>query len=361
MYKFTTRLVLIIIILLTLSCQRVQDKNNEVFETRIMLGAPLIIRLYEGGDKKLLDTIFDEIEIIERTMSTSTKDYQTTEIIEINKHSSLTKKNETFKSTISLSVAEVLESSLEIARLTQGSFDPTIQPIIALWGWGSDSTRIPNHHEILNTLSKVDWKKISINPIEDNPNRKMLMMEGQQGIDVGGIAKGYAADIAQQKLVENGVTSAIIDFGGNIVAVGNKKDGSLWKIGIQKPYENVGEMIAIVETEETSVVTSGIYERFFEENGKKYSHLINPTSGYPVDNRLQSVTILCKESIVADGLSTGIFVLGLEDGLKLVNQLNEVEAIFITQNQKVYISNRLENKVTIVNEDYKLEKIHFTK
>lgn len=346
-----------IIVSVFVSCQKQGTVQKPLVETRFLLGSPLIIKVFDGGNKTILKQVFDEIEKIEKSMTTSKKDYEISEIIMINNASKNLDRQNIGRYNISNQIAEVLKKSLYIAKTTNGAFDPTIEPLVALWGWGSGQEKKPLIKEINETLPLVDWKQIIIQTRSQDSTKKELIMGGKQSIDVGGIAKGYAADQARQMLIENGVKSVIIDFGGNIITVGHKAKNMPWKIGIQEPFSNLGNVVMIIETEETAVVTSGIYERFFEENGKKYSHLINPKTGMAVDNGIVSLTILCKESVLADGFSTGAFILGLEKGMEIVEQTAEIEAIYITTKKEIYTSSGIKHRnVTITNEKYQLQK-----
>ena len=174
-------------------------------------------------------------------------------------------------------------------------------------------------------------------------------------IDLGSIAKGYAADEISRILTENNVNSAIIDLGGNIYAHGIKPSGQDWNIGIQNPFSTRGDIIGVLKVKNKTVVTSGIYERYIEKDGVKYHHLLNPNTGYPFENNIAGVSIITDKSIDADALSTTVFAKGLEEGLKFVETLPNVDAIFITKDNKVYITNGIRDSFTLENEDFTLE------
>jgi len=171
-------------------------------------------------------------------------------------------------------------------------------------------------------------------------------------LDLGGIAKGFAADKAVEIYAQYGVTSALLNLGGNIYAYGQKQDGSDFRIGLRDPFGGEGEYAAVVSVHDTSVVTSGVYERYFESNGQTYHHLFDPKTGYPCDNSLQSVTIICTSSTQADALSTALFVMGTEDGMKLAEQLDGVEAVFITDDHQIYVTSGLAESIEITNEAF---------
>ncbi|MPN53414.1 FAD:protein FMN transferase [bioreactor metagenome] len=173
-------------------------------------------------------------------------------------------------------------------------------------------------------------------------------------IDLGAIAKGYTADAVVEVLRENGVKSAIIDLGGNVFAIGNKPDGNAWKIGIQDPFDQRGKIVGVIEVKDKSIVTSGIYERFIEKDGKKYHHILSPFNGYPYDNEIAGVTIISDKSIDGDALSTAVFSKGLKGGMESVEKIKDIEAIFITKNKDVYITSGLKNNFTITKDEFKL-------
>ena len=175
-------------------------------------------------------------------------------------------------------------------------------------------------------------------------------------VDLGAIAKGYAADEAAKILKEAGIQHAIINLGGNIVAMNTRPDGSLWRLGLQDPYEPRGKSMGVVRLNDQTLVSSGTYERYLEDNGKIYHHLIDPKTGYPGSNELISVSILTKQSVDADALSTGAFLLGLEEGMKMVEGLPDTEAIFITGDKKVYITSGInESNFEITDTAYQLQ------
>lgn len=353
MYKILFRLVLVIIVYLLVSCQR---NPAPLVGQEFLLGSPLLIQVFETdnktlGDQTLLDSIFAKVQNIERAMSTSIKDYMTSEILDINTTSRSIQTNMHNTYTLSEDITNVLSSALYIAQLTNGAFDPSIRPLVSLWGFGSEEERVPPLTMIQKTIPHIDWTLLNV----DETNR-LLTMQGGQEIDVGGIAKGYAANIARKQLLEAGVKAAIIDFGGNIITIGKKQNGKLWRIGIQEPFQPIGTVLLTIDTSASTIVTSGIYERYFEENGKQYSHLIDPHTGYPVDNNLLSVSIITQDSMLADGLSTGIFILGAKKGLEIIETIQETEAIFITKDKKIIVSSGFPiDQVEVLNKTYALE------
>ncbi len=231
--------------------------------------------------------------------------------------------------TVSDNTLFLIKNSLYYSDLSDGAFDITVKPLIDLWDIKSENPTVPNYTDIKNALESVDYKNIEIT------NNSVTLKNGSQ-IDFGGIAKGYISDKIKEYLLDNGCNSAVINLGGNVVTIGEQEDGSSWKVGLQKPFSSSGEVIAVINIIDKSVVTSGAYERYFEKDGKVYHHIIDPKTGYPSTQELNSVTIISDKSIDGDALSTSCFVLGLEKGMLLLENIDNVDGIFINNNNEVF-------------------------
>ena len=173
-------------------------------------------------------------------------------------------------------------------------------------------------------------------------------------VDLGSIAKGYAADEVVKILKQEGIRSAIIDLGGNIYALGSKNSDNNWKVGIQDPFSDRGKVIGAVEVFDKTVVTSGIYERFIEEDGVRYHHILNPKTGYPYETDIAGVSIIADNSIDADALSTLTSTKGVKEGLKFVENLDNVNAIFITNDKKIYLTENIKDNFKLMNNDFEI-------
>ncbi|WP_286953991.1 MULTISPECIES: FAD:protein FMN transferase [Aminobacterium] len=226
----------------------------------------------------------------------------------------------------------VMEQALKYAQKSSGYFDPTIGPIVDLWGIGTNKEKLPTEKEITQRLPLVNYAHSVIN----KETQSIMLLQKGQMLDLGGIAKGYAADEVAQIFRGKGIKSALIDLGGNIYAYGTKADGTLWNIGIQDPLEPRGTPLGIVKVSNCSVVTSGNYERFFEVEGKRYHHIFDPHSGYPAASGLLSATIVSQTSIDGDALSTTLYILGKEGGLAFIERIPGVEALVVTEEKKIY-------------------------
>ena len=243
----------------------------------------------------------------------------------------------------------VIKESINFSKISNDTFDISIGPIIDLWSIGTDNAKLPSNKEISNKLSLVNYKNI----LFDDKNKSIKLVNKNMKIDLGGIAKGYAADkICDYLKNDENLENALINLGGNIYVLGNKENNKPFSIGIQDPTKPRGNSIGNIKVSNQSVVTSGIYERYFEKNNKIYHHMLNPHTGYPFDNNLSSVTIISNKSMTGDALSTTVFGLGIEKGLKLVQNLDNVDAIFITKDKKIYLSNNLKDKFKLTDNNF---------
>jgi len=216
----------------------------------------------------------------------------------------------------------VLEESQKFSRLTEGAFDATVMPLSELWGfWPVRDLDVPSEEEIKETLSHVGYKKVSL----DQTNSAVQKSDPEVKVDLGGIAKGYAVDRAMDVLKRQGLTDALVEIGGETRALGKNKKGKPWRIGVLHPAKR--GYLTILDLSNRAVATSGDYMSFFILDGKRYSHLIDPRTGKPITNDVASVTVIAKSCLQADALATAISIMGVEEGLKLVESLPGTEAI----------------------------------
>jgi thiamine biosynthesis lipoprotein len=227
-----------------------------------------------------------------------------------------------------------------------------MEPVIGLWGIGTDEARIPEENELEEALSYVDYQKIQLDEAEQT-----VYLEEGMAIDLGAIAKGYAADQVAAYLKDQGITKSIINLGGNVMLIGQKDEDTLFKVGLQDPYDVRNKYFGIIEEADKTIVTSGVYERNFEEDGVLYHHILSPEDGYPVRNNIGAVSVVAETSIDADALSTVLFAVGKEKGLELVETLEGVECIYIMENHEIFTSSGIdENALTLINTDYSFSK-----
>jgi len=203
--------------------------------------------------------------------------------------------------------------------------------LVSIWGIGGENPRVPSQAEIDDALALINWRNVELN----SERSSVFLKQAGMSLDLGAIAKGYAADEAAAIIRRAGLKRAIIDLGGNILTYGEKRDKTPWKVGLQTPLEDRGAYFGIISGPEQSTVTSGVYEKFFEVDGKRFHHIFSPFDGYPAKNSLLAVTIIAKFSIDADALSTAVFVLGYEKGRALIESLEGTEAVFVFEDLSV--------------------------
>lgn len=240
---------------------------------------------------------------------------------------------------VSAETAEILEFTLGMSERTNGALDPTVYPILSAWGFTTGENCIPTRDEINVLLSLVDYKNVVL-----DGNTVQLAVSGM--LDLGAVGKGYAGDIAAEILRKNGISSALLNLGGNVQTVGSRPDGSDWRIGLQDP--NGKGKIGVIEVSDLAVVTSGAYERFFiGDDGNRYGHIIDPATGYPIDNGLLSVTVIAKEGKLCDALSTSLFVMGLDKATEYWRQNHDFDMILITDEGDIYLTAGINDSFTL--------------
>ena len=240
--------------------------------------------------------------------------------------------------TVSKETAELLETALFYCEMSGGRIDLTMETVSNLWDFHADnetSNQIPDKAVLEKALSHVDYHNLLIE------NDTVTLLDSDSVISLGFIAKGYIADKIKEYLLSQNVESAIINLGGNLLAVGTRPDGTPFQFGIQMPFDEQGSTITTLSVSDKSTVSSGVYERYFYQDDILYHHILDTASGYPVQNHLLGVTILSDSSTMGDALSTTCFVLGPGDGMELIESLEDVEAIFITYDYALHYSSGL--------------------
>ena len=253
-----------------------------------------------------------------------------------NNSSDVTILNNIGSSDVSDETKYLIETSIKISDLTNGCFDITIYPVMELWGFTDKNYKVPSESELNEILSHVDYNNIHISGNE-------IVLDNSARIDFGGIAKGYTSSRVIQLLREQGIEHAIINLGGNVQTLGTKPDGSQWRVAIQSP-ESDNEYIGILNTSDKAVITSGGYERYFEDNGNTYHHIIDPETGYPSDSNLTSVTIICDDGTIADAFSTSLFIKGLEKAVEFYKSSDiDFDMILLDKDNNIYITENIQD------------------
>jgi thiamine biosynthesis lipoprotein len=318
-------------------------------QSEFILNTVCTVNLFEGGTRDRYAAVFARIREIDRMMS-AYQEGSDTDLVNRNAGRAPVKVHSEF--------LFVLEKALHFAALSGGAFDPTIGPLVRLWGIGTEEEQVPRADEREQALSLVDYRDLRI----DREHGTAFLARRGQALDLGAIAKGYAADEAARIIRNAGVKRAMIDLGGNIMMTGSRRDGFFifgeekpWRIGIQDPLEERGAYLGILQVRNQSVVTSGVYERYFEKDGRRYHHILSTADGYPSGGGLLSVTAAADSSADADALSTALFCLGYEKGSALLNSVPGAAAIFVFEDRSVKLAGATDKSVfTLENNRYRL-------
>lgn len=347
--KIVKQFILAALLLATLiSCNNTGGKRIEDNLFALDTYISFVVSTGKDQDSRAgLDSAIKRIQDIEKRMSVTLPD---SDISKVNKAAG----KEPVK--VHSDTFYVIQKAIQYGELTQGSFDISIRPVGELWDISGDNPRVPYKTEIEQLLPLVDYRKIKL----DEQEQTVFLEQEGMSIDLGGIAKGYAGDEVVRILKEHGVSHALVNLGGNIAVINGKEDGSPWRIGIQNPRldddsERRGHVAAITTTG-NSIVTSGDYERYmvevYKQTGKRYHHIFDPETGRPTQNSVISVTIVTESGIDADALSTALFVMGVEKGLKLANELEGIEAMIIDEGKTIYLSEGLKDQISAIHSDY---------
>ena len=313
--------------------------GEKISKTGYYFDTPCTVTLYGKAPDAHFDAVFSRVEEIEAQLNIYD---ETSALSGLNRGSGLG------PVAVTEALFSVVKHGIAYSQLTDGVFDITVGPVQLLWGVGGDSPSVPGARDLDAALDLVDFRKIVL---LDRGSRILLEKKGMI-IDLGGIAIGYAADEAAAVLKRLGRRHALVDFGGTLMAIGGRPEGIPWRIGIRHPDGTHGENLAIVKVTDAAVVTTAKYERFFEEKGIRYHHIIDTKNGYPVENGVTSVTIVTDSSIKADALSTAVFALGLDAGLELVEGFDGVEAVIVTDSRKVYLTDGVRDAFTLLDTRY---------
>ena len=349
--------VLVCPMLLFTGCGNITDAdtsttgNQPISISSIKLNTAVQITIYDSQDKALLDdclALCDKYELVFSRTNEKSELYKLNHRKDVSDGDFSTDGPTTpypVSGTadtwhISKDLASLLSEGLDITRESDGAFDIAIAPLTSLWDFTAEDPEVPDDAAIQKALPLCSSDGVTID------GEDITLPSDDIQFDVGAIAKGYIADRLKDFLIKKGVKSAIINLGGNVLCIGSKPDGTPFKIGIQKPFADRNETEAVMDITGKSVVSSGIYERCFKQDGKLYHHILNPQTGYPYDNGLISVTIISDQSVDGDALSTTCFALGLEDGLKFAEKKG-VQAVFITEDYELHYTDGFRDEIRV--------------
>ena len=290
----------------------------------------MTLTAYGENAEKGLDAAVDEINKIEQLVSTG---IDSSEVSQINKNG---------KGSVSETTGYLIERSKEIYDSTNGVFDITIYPIMQAWGFPTEKYRVPEKEE----LKKLRGLMGADNVLYDEKKQEVTLDKEGMKIDLGGIAKGYTSSKVMDIFKENGISSAIISLGGNVQALNGKPDGSDWRVAVENPADTEN-YLGVLSIKDKAVITSGGYERYFEQDGKTYHHIIDPSTGYPANNGLTSVTIVSDDGTLADGLSTSLFIMGPEKAQEYWKKhSDEFDTILVKDDGSILVSEGIEDNFT---------------
>lgn len=251
---------------------------------------------------------------------------------------------------LSNNILDYLRQEIQISKETDGAYSPCIRPLSSLWGIEDGDTLIPGDDLIQDALQSVNTDNLEV------ADRGVIMHGENMGLDFGATGKGIACDEVAKLLMESDIYGAVISIGGSILVYGDKGDEKNWHIGIQDPRDEDGEVLGVLDIEGGKVIsTSGDYEKYFEQDGKRYHHIIDPATGYPAESGLISVTIISDNGLLSDAMSTACFVMGLEDGMAYAEEKG-VEGVFVTEKKQVYVTPGLKKQFRLQADGYELVK-----
>lgn len=322
------------------SCKNVRTQSFEAMDTvmRITVNADSRFISSKKADKAVSDSI-NKIQDLEKRISVTDSNSL---VYQINHYDFSDNPENYFK--MDGETCSLLKKSLEIAERTDGVFNPLLFPVTYAWGFTNGNYRIPSDEEICSLMNFTDYKKVKF--LDDCVHLEQNMM-----LDFGAIAKGYTGDLIIELLKSQGVKSALLDFGGNVQAVGGKTDGSCWKVGVRCPWKD--GVVAVLDVYDEAVITSGGYIRYFVgQDGKKYIHIFDGRTGKPAESDLLSATIVTGSGAYGDALSTTCFIYGKDEAVNFWRENKDFDMILITKDQSVYYTKNLYGKIQFL-EDFK--------
>ncbi|MGE4354257.1 MAG: FAD:protein FMN transferase [Oscillospiraceae bacterium] len=324
-------LIASIILSLLLSGCTIGQKNEE--HVSYVYAMDTVMTLTAYGDDSVetaLGNVSGAIESLDKLISVTDEN---SEIYKLNANSDVS-------ATLSDETAEIISRALELCKSTNGTLDISIYPVVRAWGFTTGSYQVPAYNDLMSLLRKVDYSKIILD------GNTITLDPGMQ-IDLGSVAKGYVGDVAAKILEDAGVKSAVLNLGGNVRAIGSNTDGNPWRVGVQDPLDN-SKYFGVISVTDKSVITSGGYNRYFEEDGKTYWHIIDPATGYPADNGVISATIIGDDGLKCDGLSTATFIMGVNKAFDYWRQTGGFDMLLVTKNGHIYITPGLEDSFELL-------------
>lgn len=303
------------------------ESNEEASKDIFAMDTYMTVTAYGTKAQEAVDEAEAEIQRLDELLSTGNEE---SEIAQLNQNKS---------ATLSEDAGYLVERALELNKETDGAFDIAIYPVMEAWGFPTQNYQVPTADTLDSLLKLADASQI----IYDENSRKISFDREGMKIDLGGIAKGYTSSRIMDIYKENNISSGLVNLGGNVQALGTKPDGSKWRVAVQSP-DDTEDYLGILSVEDKAVITSGGYERYFEQDGKTYHHIINPKTGYPAENGLTSVTVVSEDGTLADGLSTSLFIMGKDKAIEFWRvHSDEFDIIMLTDEGKLYVTEGIQD------------------
>ena len=318
--------------------QACSARNVAVARTRELPFAHCSLTLYDHADEATFTACFARIDAILREFNMYSTD---SEISGVNHAAG------TGAVAVSEDFLEALRQGLRLADLTDGLFNPTVGPLVKLWGIDSDTAHVPKPEDIRAALRLIGWREVVL----DQTARTVALRRPGMTLDFGALLKGFAAVETGRVLSSRGVRCAVVDVGGSVLALGSRPDGSPWHVGIQKPDGPRGTSLGVVEVHDEVVNTSGSYEQFFVQNGRRYQHILDPRTGYPVDNGVESATVIADRLHSADGPALSVLALGAERGLVFARKLG-VDVIIVGSDRRISMTDGARRRFRLSDPSY---------
>ena len=350
------------VVVMSLSALSACAFGEPVMKTSSLFAMDTIMEIQVAGDEEVLSGAEEMIRGLEKKLSVTDEG---SEIYALNRDG---------KAEVSSDVADIMRRALSVCAETDGALDISIYPVLKAWGFTTGSYRVPEEEEIDALLKNVDYRQVQaqqdtgtvllshctqqdtgtvlLSPAASDSKCQVIIAPGMQ-VDLGSVVKGYTGSAVAKYFRDNGVKSALINLGGNVECIGKKPDGNKWKVAIKSPFaDSKTGIFGVIDAEDRAIITSGGYERFFEEDGKIYWHILDPKTGYPAENGLVSVTIIGSDGLRCDGLSTALFVMGLDDAMEFWKQHGDFDAVFITDTGEAYVTSGIADSFTLYSEYY---------
>lgn len=303
-----------------------QSHAREYSRQFFAMDTVMSLTAYGERGEEAVEAAVQEVERLDALLSTGIAESEVSRI------------NASGEGDLSEDTEKILSEGLTIWKQTGGLFDVTIYPLMQLWGFPTGNYHVPTKEELKQTMSLVDSSKVIL-------DGNHVTLGEKQKMDLGGIAKGYTSNRIMEIFQKYGVTSAMVSLGGNVQTLGKKPDGADWQVGIQNPDNVQGDLLGAVAVQDQAVITSGGYERYFEENGQTYIHILDPRTGCPAESGLTSVTIVSSNGMLADALSTSLYIMGLDEAEAYWRiYADEFDMILMTDDGTVYVTEGIRDR-----------------